>query len=562
MSSTRRTEDPSVFRQGRYASDPDFVALRGIEGAAALLKARRVSPRERALIFFLQSRSLDEGGLEGVVEDLIQLVPEAFGTRTMRSGKHLADGVYRAPHSDWIRSEIKSETTIQELSRGGPMSPGALSGGAPGDDEPEFIPSIGWGEPPPRTRRPEVPLSLDEARELCFAAARRELPRWIVEIAIQPRLQVLPPGGGGHRCPPPGASYLEVPYLQDLGSTLEVYRQRYNRRALSRFAKTTISEALITELEYAMETRRFVLIEGDSGVGKTESAKAWFDRNRDRARYLTLSGISNRTTLCRAIASALGLPKSMALSATKILPRIEEFLRESRLMLIVDEAHHLWSHSNRPDRAPELINWLMTACSNHSVPVALITTEEWHRRRGNTERNTGWNAEQLARRIVRFSKLPKHPTEADFESVICAIAPDADAKARTALIVYAQRMGGSLTRMVDALADARRIAAAAGRDTVLVRDVVSAGQYRQASDYAMAPDPDAKPARRASAGQEPRRGPCTPDAPEPQGRGVEAALGQGNSFPGEESPRVQGTERGGRLEALAPLPIPGLATAG
>ncbi|MDO8943006.1 MAG: AAA family ATPase [Desulfobacterales bacterium] len=282
-----------------------------------------------------------------------------------------------------------------------------------------------------------------------------------------------------------GDEVCELPFLRHLGWTLDVYRSRYVERASARFARTSIADILQPSLDHALQTGRMVLIEGNSGVGKSESAKAWCDQNRHVARYLTLSAISNRTTLCRSLAHALGLPKSMSLSATKILPRIEDFLRESRLMLVIDEAHYLWPQTNRPDRSPELINWLMTACSNRKVPVALITTSDWHRLQGNTEKHTRWNSEQLGRRIVQFSRLPERPSNEDFFTVIRAIAKDAVPLAQDALAGYGIGRDGSLTRMVDTLEDARRVAASAGRSSVTVKDVKAAVDARKYSDNAL-----------------------------------------------------------------------------
>ena len=113
MSSTRRTTDPESLQQGRYASDPDFVELRGIEATAALLKAKTVSNRERQLIFFLQSRSLEEGGLDALVEDILGLVPEHFRTETMRRNP-IADGeAYSGAVASDIRRELARASSIR-----------------------------------------------------------------------------------------------------------------------------------------------------------------------------------------------------------------------------------------------------------------------------------------------------------------------------------------------------------------------------------------------------------------------------------------------------------------
>ena len=507
MSSTRHSTDKSQFHQARYASDPEFSEIRGIEGAAVLLKAKTVSVAESHLLFFLQSRSLEEGGMDGLVADILELVPEHFGTRTMRHLHPGADGCFSDEASESIEAEICESSVITESSSGG-ASNVTWREEEPKPDSPiEFIGTVlpkrvetvwedmdgnlhtDWLDEvrpkPANAGRRSPRRTASEFRKACEAKAKEELPRLIAEVCIRPRLEVLPPGFPGASRRRPGTEICEVPYLRNLGWTLSVYRQRYVERAKRRFAETSISKALHPELEYALETRRMVLIEGDSGVGKTESAKAWCDQHRHVSRYLTLSGIGNRTTLAKAVAQALGLPKSSGLSATKILPRIEDFLRRSAVMLVIDEAHYALPQNNRPNRPPELINWLMTACCNHGVPVALIATSEWRRRLVNTEKHTRWNAEQLSRRIVRFKALPPKPTEEDLFAVARSVAPEATQTALLGLVAYALRCDGSLTRLVDVIADARRLAEAAGRTEILKGDVVAASDFRSASDDAL-----------------------------------------------------------------------------
>ncbi|MFO1461663.1 MAG: ATP-binding protein [Verrucomicrobiota bacterium] len=487
MSSTRRTTDPESLQQGRYASDPDFVELRGIEATAALLKAKTVSNRERQLIFFLQSRSLEEGGLDALVEDILGLVPEHFRTETMRRNP-IADGeAYSGAVASDIRRELARASSIKECSDGAHLARWSETeefAEAVIEEVIEAAPALsGWRRPMRPVPVPELPV--ESAVADCMRRARAELPRMIVEICIRPRLQVLPSGWKLSNPLRRGDEVCDIPFLRHLGWTLDVYWSRYVQRSREAFAQTTIAAALHPALDYALETHRMVLIEGNSGVGKTESSKAWCDRNRHVARYLTLSGISNRTTLCRSLAHALGLPKSMALSATKILPRIEDFLRESRLMLVIDEAHYLWPQTNRPDRSPELINWLMTACSNRGVPVALVTTSDWDRLKGNTEKHTRWNSEQLGRRINRRLKLPEHPSKEDFFAVLRSVAKDATSTAQDLIAAYGMGRNGSLTRMIDTLEDARRLAMDAGRRSVTAKDVLSAVDARKLSDSAL-----------------------------------------------------------------------------
>ena len=69
MSSTRRAAVGSPLSYERYMSSSEFVDLRGVPGTAVAAKTQLYrNPRKRSLLFFIQSLSLKEGGLRGVVE--------------------------------------------------------------------------------------------------------------------------------------------------------------------------------------------------------------------------------------------------------------------------------------------------------------------------------------------------------------------------------------------------------------------------------------------------------------------------------------------------------------
>ena len=71
MSSTRHALLGAPISYERYMSSPEFAALRGIPGTAVAAKAQLYGDaRKRSLLFFLQSLSLREGGLQRVAHSL------------------------------------------------------------------------------------------------------------------------------------------------------------------------------------------------------------------------------------------------------------------------------------------------------------------------------------------------------------------------------------------------------------------------------------------------------------------------------------------------------------
>ena len=71
MSSTRHAPEGAAVSFERYMSSPEYVQLRGIPGTAVAAKAQLyVDSRKRGFLFFLQSLSLKEGGLQRVAQTL------------------------------------------------------------------------------------------------------------------------------------------------------------------------------------------------------------------------------------------------------------------------------------------------------------------------------------------------------------------------------------------------------------------------------------------------------------------------------------------------------------
>ena len=64
-----------------------------------------------------------------------------------------------------------------------------------------------------------------------------------------------------------------------------------------------------------------------------------------------------------------------------------------------------------------LVDWINTALVNHSVPVALICTDQFAKLKKRVEERTGWTSEQLEHRVKRYKKLTALPTKQDLEAV-------------------------------------------------------------------------------------------------------------------------------------------------
>ena len=133
------------------------------------------------------------------------------------------------------------------------------------------------------------------------------------------------------------------------------------------FQLTAIGKKVWETLDYALASRGMVVLDGLEGRGKTEAVKAWCELHLGSARFVSLKGIANKTTAFREIAKALGIASSYTRTATEMQARIEDVLKRSKILIVIDEAHFLFNQSRRMYSRPELIDWIDTAICNQGI---------------------------------------------------------------------------------------------------------------------------------------------------------------------------------------------------
>jgi KaiC/GvpD/RAD55 family RecA-like ATPase len=310
MSSTRRAPADAPISFERYMSSPEYAELRGIPGTAVAAKAQLYSDaRKRSLLFFLQSLSHKEGGLQRVA-------------RTLK------------------RSADREE----------------------------------------------------------------ELTKFLIELCIDPKLLI-----------ESKSASLPPRYVRII-ATLYKFRERSEARIRAAFVLTTIGKEIFETLDHALAIGKMVVIEGQSGSGKTTAAEAWCAQHQGEARFVSLSGITHKTGFFRKLAMTIGLAASKR-KGSDIQVKVEDFFHKSRLMLVIDEAHYLWPRLQQRESSPVLVDWINTALVNHDVPVALICTDQFAKLKARVEKQTGWTSEQLEHRVKRYKKLTLVPTKNDLEAV-------------------------------------------------------------------------------------------------------------------------------------------------
>ena len=207
-----------------------------------------------------------------------------------------------------------------------------------------------------------------------------------------------------------------LPLCTRIAEAVREYQDAYEARVKEEFVQTTIGKEIFETLEHGLGIGKMVVIEGESGSGKTTAVDAWCAVHQGKVRCVSLSGITHKTGFFQKLATAIGLAASKR-KATDMQVKVEDFFRKTRLMLVIDEAHYLFPQHQRSHSSPELVDWVNTALVNQGVPVALICTDQFAKLKARVEKRTGWTSEQLEHRVKRYTKLPGTPTKKDLEAV-------------------------------------------------------------------------------------------------------------------------------------------------
>jgi hypothetical protein len=209
---------------------------------------------------------------------------------------------------------------------------------------------------------------------------------------------------------------IKAPCFDQLGDALIEFKRRHEESVMRDFVLTEAGKLVMETLDQSLSMSRMVVVEGNAGAGKSTNARAWCAARPGLARYISLSGITNRTSFFQKIGAALGFAAS-GRKAMELQSRAEEFFARSKMMLVIDEAHYLFPQTMRVASSPELIDWIDTALVNQGVPVALFCTDQFAKLKNRVERQTGWTSEQFMHRVFRYRKIEEKPPLADVEAV-------------------------------------------------------------------------------------------------------------------------------------------------
>lgn len=451
MSSTRRADAGGELRQERWASNPECTTA-----INALLAAKRIAllddPELRGVLWFIQMRSLTPRGLNELAKELFDFFPKRVGSPTMRRIGCKAGKVYGAAVVRKIRDGLPHGFDFP------------LKGDIVGNWENIFSEHAGPDEVVTGPNSYDGSAFLEAARK-----ASLSLPDHLTRLCLDPEIDLTDSSSD---------AAAGVWYFDDLIDGLKRYRRHCADSALEGLATTEISEQMYETLDFCYRQRRMVLIEGAAGIGKSVSVKAWCNRYPGLVRHIELPSSNDDRSFYAAIAEAVGVARGSAYNGQQIKLKVEEALRVSGLLLVLDEAQFAWPQKyNRPQGVPVRMQWIKTAF-DAGTPIALVALPEFSDWQALYVKRTLWRDNQLVRRLNRTTRLPAAHSKADLIKIAQAIHPDGDEASWKLLtgcaLALPKKQASAITETFISASD---IAQQDGRERVTYEDIDAATRF-------------------------------------------------------------------------------------
>jgi hypothetical protein len=449
MSSTRYAADGSELQQHRWASAPEFST-----SVSALLAAKRINliadRQLRDLLWFIQWRSLKPRGLRGLAEEIVAKFPERLSTPAMRRlglkpGKKLSRRETLQLRQEFSNGDNEFALRSDRKDNGPKNEDPTWI--VPGDDAPEFY------------------LTDDFLSRISSHA--EALHEHLMRLCVDPSIKL---DRSDRRSWDNGGVW----YFDDLLGAVKQLRSECIGKTDNILADTEASRQINNALDFCFRRRRMILIEGKAGIGKTETVKAWCKRQQGLARYVEVPSSNDDRSFFTAIAEAIGVARGASYNGQQIKLRVEEALRSSGLVLVLDEAQFAWPQYMRPQGIPSRIQWIKTTF-DAGTPIALVALPKFSEWQQLYAKLTLWDDDQLERRLNRKVLLPDAHSKEDLLKIARARHPNGAKASWTLLVGYAlvatKKQASAIT---EALESALDIAQQQGRDSITYDDIDAA----------------------------------------------------------------------------------------
>ena len=393
-------------------------AIRFLEAATEVVKQFKTHPRLAELLLFLQWHSMQPGGLEAMVADLVKRLAGRFVTAAMREAGQPKDGAYSLEEilpiwrADWVR---------YTQFRNGRRTVWALDGDIEELGFLEWFPSNCYEEYTARILRNVCnPANIERfLRENnyawmaagCEEVAKETLPKLLAEFARDVNRPLL----------------RESWWCPDLIKTMFDYMDDWAVRAQEKVALTEVTKLAFERLEFAQSQKVPVPFVGESRFGKTESCRVWCEAHPGLARHIVVPQSIGEGDFLRAHAEVLGLDYSEHVSHGRLKAAVEYAMHESGLMPVYDEAQYLIPLKYTKTTPPRRLNWVRTHVIDRHLGCAFFATPQSYRETlDRYVKVTGYRMEQWLGRMAPPVILPADLSPADILAAARKMFPDFD----------------------------------------------------------------------------------------------------------------------------------------
>src|ERR1039458_973192 len=335
--STRRANPNAPLSQERYMSSLEFTELQGISGTAVAKRcALLLSPVKRQLLWFIQGMSLADGGLKKLVRELLKMFPERI-VCPLRADIDWDSGIHEKITSEeclqlalgrWLWPEDREHPDVQSME--------------------EFL----------------INLCINPKLRIRLEQGELETSEFDIDLA----------GHEFHELDDQDFIDANLSYFRGTIGALVEYKRAHEERVRTEFCLTAIGQQVWKQVDAALKSRIMIVIDGLEGRGKTEAVRAWCNCHLGVARFISLKGTNTKTAHYREFSKAFGLGHGNSHKASQMQANVEEMLRVSQLMPVIDEAHFFFNQGPRMYTQPEMLDWIDTALCNPPLPVAPVTT--------------------------------------------------------------------------------------------------------------------------------------------------------------------------------------------
>lgn len=199
----------------------------------------------------------------------------------------------------------------------------------------------------------------------------------------------------------------------NITAAIKSYRKIISERSTiqrTEFVENSISRLVFGGLDYAVANNSITLIEGESGIGKSISARHWKEaNNHGRSVFVTAPVLGGTKGLLRVICAAIGANKNQ--NQPQMLDSIWRGFNKHRI-LIIDEAQRLLPTDRRSN--PVLVEFLRDLHDQRGNALALIATS----RLSESLKKSEYQFEQVLGRIGMPVRLPRRLKTEDFVPVL------------------------------------------------------------------------------------------------------------------------------------------------